>query len=93
MNYGSNMEPGLLTGFQLKDLIDKWGDLSHKMLFMSRFGKLPSTHTFVEVDLKKFHSEFPSRYQEKIMGFYYEKNSGREDWKDEYIYVLQNEII
>ena len=93
MNYGNNIEPDLISGFQLKDLVDKWGYLNHKMLFMSHFGKFPSSSTFVGLDLKKFHAQFPKRFNEKIIGFHYEKYSAREDWKDEYIYLLQKDII
>ena len=93
MNFENNREPGFLPGFQLKDLIDKWGYLSHKMLFMGLFGKLPSIHTFEGVDLKSFHDKFQERFRDKILGYHYERYSDREDWKNDFIYVLQEEII
>ncbi len=93
MNYGNNIEPQLPAEIQLLKLVDKWGDLSIKLFFIGHFGKIPSLLTYGEVDLKKFHNEFPRQFQQKILGYHFEKYSAKDDWKNEFIYVLRDEIV
>ena len=92
MNYGNNTEPAFPPNFQLKDLVRHWG-LHVKILFMSYFNKIPSSHTFTEVDLEKFHTEFPRQFKGKILAHHFDKNIESEEWKDNVIYILDEQII
>lgn len=93
MDYRNNKEPEFLPGFNLNSLFDKWSDLDKDILFLGYFGKVPSHHSFQDVDMKNFHLTFPKHFYKNILGYHYKKDSKNEDFKNDFIYVLQDEIL
>lgn len=93
MNYGKKKEPGFLPDFNLKHLNQRGFFYDLQNMYMGYFGLVPSEQTFGEIDIEKFHREFPLRFEKKVRGYHFNKYTRREDWQDEYIYVLEKEII
>lgn len=93
MNYANNTEPEFSPDFDLISLIDKWGHFNHEALYMGYFGAVASQHVFEELDMAKFHREFPKRFQKKILGYHFQKNERGGEWQGDFTYVLEKEII
>ncbi|OEY72837.1 hypothetical protein APR40_11360 [Salegentibacter salarius] len=93
MNYKNNKEPKFLPGFDLSSLFDKWGDLDIDTLFIGYFGKVPSRYSYQEVDMEAFHLDFPKRFQDYILGYHFKKESKNSDFKNDFVYVLDKEIL
>jgi energy-coupling factor transporter ATP-binding protein EcfA2 len=43
--------------------------------------------------MENFHLSFPKRFHKYILGYHYRKDSNNKDFKNEFIYVLQYEIL
>ncbi|MBO2546027.1 AAA family ATPase [Salegentibacter sp. BDJ18] len=93
MNYKKNKEPKFLPGFNLSSLFDKWGDLDIDTLFIGYFGKVPSRYSYKEVNMEEFHLDFPKRFQDYILGYHFKKVSKNSDFKNDFVYVLDQEIL
>ncbi|MGI0105602.1 AAA family ATPase [Salinimicrobium sp. WS361] len=93
MNYGNKTEPQFLPEFNLTFIIDRWGSLNPELLYTGYYGTIASQQTFSNVDMKKFYREFPVRFQKNILGHHFKKNDSVEEWKCDYSYVLEDEIV
>ena len=93
MNYGSRTEPDFYPGFNLISLIDRWGGFNVEVLYMGYFGSVASQQCFEDLDMKKFHEEFPKRFGDRILGHHYKRTASDEAWMEDHTYVLEKEII
>src|SRR5690606_22133764 len=93
MDYGSNKDPKFLPDFNIANLIDRWGEFNFAILYMGYFGAVASQHSYGNLDLKKFHKAFPLKYGKSINGYYFNKNNLRKDWKSDFTYILEKQII
>lgn len=93
MNYGSNKESKFLPGFNLTNLIDRWGAFNFEILYMGYFGAVACQYTFGNIDLKKFHKDFALKYGKSINGYHFNKSNLNKDWKNDFTYILEKQII
>src|SRR5690606_22360671 len=93
MDYGSNKDPKFLPNFNITNLIDRWGSFNYEILYMGYFGAVACQHSFGNLDLKKFHKDFPQKYDKSINAYYFNKNNLRKDWKSDFTYILEKQII
>ena len=93
MDFKNNREPQFFPGFNVLSLIDKWGYLSVDALYLGYFGSVASQQSFDDLDMERFHREFPVHFEKNILGYHLKKNAVGEDWKSDFTYVLEKEII
>jgi energy-coupling factor transporter ATP-binding protein EcfA2 len=93
MDYGKNKEPKFFKGFDVTSLVSKWGVFRLEVLYMGYFGSVASEQSFGDLDIKKFHLEFPEHFGKHILGYHFRKNADKKTWQNEFTYILENEII
>ena len=93
MNYGNNTEPQFLPDFNLQHINHMMNFFHVTKMYLAYFGKVPSNYTFPNLDIEKFHQEFPKKFGTNILGKHFRQTLDREDHKAEIIYILKDEII
>ncbi|MFN4763687.1 AAA family ATPase [Gillisia sp. Q332] len=93
MNYGNNTEPDFLPDFNLQHVNHLIHFYQVQKMYLGYFGKVPSSYTFSNRDIEKFHGKFPEKFETNILGKHFRHCIEKKDHAAEIIYILKNEII
>ncbi|MGM1057240.1 MAG: hypothetical protein ACQEWG_15240 [Bacteroidota bacterium] len=93
MNYGNNTEPDFLPDFNLQHVNHMMHFYHVQKMYLAYFGKVPSSYSFSNRDIEKFHGKFPEKFETNILGKHFKRYIERADHKADIIYILKNEII